>query len=152
MPSMHGVGTGCYRQAVLLRETPGLPDPELQPPIVADPGDPFAELRVIHLLARLPRAQPVRVRDVVDRLNADYRGWSFSRHVVIAAIVQLQANWLADYRNSDGIALSEGQAGAEVTIEDSTRVDPWIVRQATRVQADCMGRLRAFAIEEGAIP
>ena len=137
---------------MLLRETPGLPDPSLQPPVVAEAGDPFAELRVVQLLARIPRGEPVRVRDIVDRLNADYLDWSFSRNVVIAAAIQLQANWQADYRNTDGMVLQEGSAGPEIVIEDSTRVDSWIVRQADRLHADCMGLLRAFAIEEGAIP
>ena len=78
--------------------------------------------------------------------------WSFSRAVVIAAIVQLQANWLADYRNSDGIVLDEGLAGPELVIEDTPRVDPWIVRQAARLACACTERLRAFAVEEGALP
>jgi hypothetical protein len=131
-----------------LRDLPGLPDPRLQPPIVAEASDPFAELRVVHLLARLPRGSAVRVRDIADRLNADYLDWSFSRAVVSAAIVQLQANWLADYRNSDGIVLVEGPAGPELVIEDSSRVDPWIVRQAERLRATCEERLREFAIDE----
>ena len=42
-----------------LRATPDLPDPDLQPPTIAQPGDPFAELRVVHLLARIPRGEPV---------------------------------------------------------------------------------------------
>ncbi|MEA2623624.1 MAG: hypothetical protein QOH61_2534 [Chloroflexota bacterium] len=135
-----------------LRELPGLPDPSLQPPTIAEPGDPFAELRVVHLLARIPRGEAVRLRDLVDRLNADYVDWSFSRRVVIAAIVQLQANWMADYRNSSGIALDDGLQGPVVTIEDSSRVDPWILRQADRLSGACTERLRAFAVEEGAIP
>lgn len=106
----------------------------------------------MHLLARIQRGEPVRVRDVVDRLNADYVDWSFSRDVVIAAAVQLQANWQADYRNSDGIVLEEGPVGPEVTLEDSARVDPWIGRQAHRLHAECAERLRTFAVEEGAIP
>jgi hypothetical protein len=135
-----------------LREVPGLPDPNLQPPTIAEPGDPFAMLRVVHLLARIPRGTPVRVRDVVDRLNAEHVDWSFDRAVVIGTVVQLQANWMVDYRNSEGIDLREGLAGPEVVIEDSTRVDPWIVRQADRLAEACMERLRTFAREEGAIP
>jgi hypothetical protein len=135
-----------------LRELPGLPDPNLQPPTIAEPGDTFAELRVVDLLARIPRGEPVRLRDLVDRLNADYVDWSFSRRVVIAAIVQLQANWMADYRNSDGIRLEESLHGPVLTIEDSSRVDPWILRQADRLSCACTERLRAFAVEEGAIP
>jgi len=132
-----------------LRHTPGLPDPTVQPPVVAEAGDPFGALRVVHLVARLPRGSAVRVRDIVDQLNADYLDWSFSREVVVATVVQLQANWLTDYRNSDGIVLDEGPAGPELMVEDSSRVDPWIVRQADRLQASCEQRLRDFAIEEG---
>ena len=137
---------------MLTRDTPGLPDPDVRPPTIAERADPFAELRVVHLLARIPRGEQIRVRDIVDRLNAEYVDWSFSREVVVAAAIQLQANWQADYRNSDGIILDEGAAGAEITIEDSSRVDPWIVRQADRLHAESVERLRAFAVEEGAIP
>ena len=132
-----------------LRDTPGLPDPGLAPPVVAQAGDPFGDLRVVHLIARLPRGQAVRVRDIVDRLNGDYLDWSFSREVVVAAVVQLRANWLADYRNSDGIVLADGPVGPELVIEDSSRVDPWIVRQAHRLRDTCEQRLREFAVEEG---
>ena len=38
-----------------LREVPGLPDPDVRPPTVAEAGDPFAALRVAHLVARIPR-------------------------------------------------------------------------------------------------
>jgi hypothetical protein len=137
---------------MLLRDVPGLPDPNLQPPVVAEAGDPFAGVRIVHLLARIPRGRPVRVRDVVDRLNAEHLGWSFSRPVVLDAIVQLQANWMTDYRNADGIVVGEDQAGATVTIEDSSRVDPWIVRQVARLVAACEQQLRDFATAEGAIP
>jgi hypothetical protein len=133
---------------VELRELPGLPDPHLQPPVVAEVSDPFADLRVVHLLARLPRGRAVRVRDVVDQLDREYLDWSFSRQVVVAAIVQLQANWLVDYRNSDGILLEDGPAGPALTIEDSSRVDPWIVRQAQRLHSAAMEELRAFAADD----
>ncbi len=132
-----------------LRQTPGLPDPHIQPPSVAEAGDPFSQLRVVHLLARVPRGVALRVRDIADQLNADYLDWSFSREVVVATVVQLQANWLTDYRNSDGIVLSDGPAGPELTIEDSSRVDPWIVRQAERLRVTCTVQLSEFAIEEG---
>ena len=137
---------------MILRDVPGLPDAGLRPPIVADSGDPFAELRVVHLLARIPRGMPVRIRDVVDQLNTEHLDWSFSRRVVIAAAVQLQANWLTDYRSSSGIVLQDGLAGPEIIVEDSARVDPWIVRQVERLVGRCTERLRAFAVEEGAIP
>jgi hypothetical protein len=71
---------------------------------------------------------------------------------VIDAILQLRANWIADYRTHEGIVLGEDSAGPTVTVEDSARVDPWIVRQTDRLAGECRERLRAFAIEEGAIP
>jgi hypothetical protein len=135
-----------------LRVTAGLPDADLRPPIVAEPGDAFADLRVVHLLARIARGQPVRVRDIVDRLNAEHLDWSFSRRVVVAAIVQLQANWRVDYRSSDGIVLQDGPVGPEIVIEDTVRVDPWVVRQVQRRREDCLAQLRAFATEETALP
>jgi len=51
---------------------------------------------------------------------------------------------MADYRNSTGIVLEESEYGPTVTIEDSSRVDPWIVRQAERQAAACLERLSAF--------
>ena len=135
-----------------LRELSGLPDPNIPPPTVAVSGDPFAALRVVHLVARLPRGRAIRVRDVVDRLNADYLDWSFSRGVVVDAIVQLQANWLSDYRTRDGILLEDGPAGPELTIEDSSRVDPWIVRQVDRLVTECREALAVFARDQGALP
>jgi len=135
-----------------LRDVPGLPDATIQPPTVAESGDPFAALRVTHLVARVPRGEPIRVRDLVDRLNAEHVDWSFSRSVVLDAILQLRANWIADYRTHEGIVLGEDPAGPTLTVEDSPRVDPWIVRQTERLAAECRERLRAFAIEEGAIP
>jgi hypothetical protein len=135
-----------------LRELSGLPDPNIPPPTVAVSGDPFGALRVVHLVARLRRGHAIRVRDVVDRLNADYLDWSFSRGVVVDAIVQLQANWLSDYRTRDGILLEDGPAGPELTIEDSSRVDPWIVRQVDRLATECREVLAVFARDQGALP
>ena len=138
--------------ALQLREVPGLPDADLRPPIVADSGDPFASLRVAHTVARLPRGVPVRLRDIVDSLNAEHLDWSFSRPVVAAVVVQLQANWNADFRSQQGFDLADGPAGDELTIEDTSRVEPWLVRQVERYADECGRRLRSFAKDEGAIP
>ena len=137
---------------LILHDVPDLPNADLQPPTVAEAGDPFAELRVIHLVTRIGRGEPVRIRDIVDRLNADYVDWSFSRGVVIGAIVQLQSNWQSDFRSTSGIEVRDGLAGPELVIEDTPRVGPWLVRQVVRLSAACTERLRAFAVEEGAIP
>ena len=129
-----------------LRPTPaGMPDPGIAPPIVAESGDPFSALRVIDLLAQLERGRPARLADVADRLNATYLDWLFGVPVVADVIIGLQANWMADYRNTSGIVLEDGLYGASVTIEDSSRVDPWIVGQAQREAARCRQRLAEFA-------
>ena len=124
---------------------PGMPEPDLRPPVYAESGDPFAALRIVDLVARMDRGRPIRIDDLVDRLNATYLDWLFSRAVVTDALVALQANWMADYRNSSGIVLEDGPQGATVTLEESSRVDPWIVRQAQRVAADCTERLAEFS-------
>ena len=129
-----------------LRPAPaGLPDPVIAPPVIAEAGDPFTAVRVIDLLARLERGTPVRLADVVDRLNATYLDWLFSVPVVADVVLQLQSNWMADYRNGSGIAVDDGPFGPTVAIEDSSRVDPWIVRQAHRGSAACTERLAEFS-------
>ncbi len=133
-----------------LRPAPaGLPDPDLSPPTIAESGDPFAALRVVHLLARLERGAPIRLVDIADRLNSTYLDWHFPTTVVADVVVSLRANWMVDYRNSSGIVLDEGPYGPTVTIEDTTRVDPWIVRQAQREAAACRERLALFARRDG---
>ena len=129
-----------------LRSVPaGLPEPTLAPPVVAESGDPFAALRVIGLLARIERGRPVRIVDIADRLNVTYLDWIFAPSVVSDVAVTLHANWMADYRNSSGIVIEDGPYGPTIEIEDSSRVDPWIVRQAEREAASCRERLAAFS-------
>ena len=129
-----------------LRETPaGLPDPGIAPPTIAEGGDPFTAIRVIDLLARVERGTPVRLADVVDRLNATYLDWFFTVPVVASVALQLQSNWMADYRNASGIVVDDGALGPTIAIEDSSRVDPWIVRQARREAASCTERLAEFS-------
>jgi hypothetical protein len=132
-----------------LREAPdGLPDPNIQPPVIAEASDPFTALRVIDLVARIERGTPVRIADLVSHLNATYLDWMFERSVVEDALLQLQANWMSDYRNVSGILVEDGTYGPALTIEDSSRVDPWIVRQAERQAAACRARLVDFARRE----
>lgn len=129
-----------------LRPAPaGLPEAAPAPPVVAESGDPFTTLRVIQTLARIDRGRPIRLADIVDRLNATHLDWMFSSAVVGDVVVALQANWMADYRNSSGIVVDDGPYGPTIEIEDSSRVDPWIVRQAEREAAACRDRLAAFS-------
>jgi len=129
-----------------LRPAPdGLPDPAITPPTIAESGDPFATVRVIDLIARLERGPPIRVVDIAERLDSTYLDWLFSPAVVADVALQLQANWMADYRNTSGIVVADGPYGPTITIEDSSRVDPWIVRQAQRAAASCTERLAEFS-------
>jgi hypothetical protein len=122
-----------------------MPDPDLKPPVIAESGDPFGDLRVADLVARLERGRAIPLAAIVDRLNATYRDWLFEQRVVADALLQLQANWMADYRNTSGIVIDDGPTGATLTIEDSSRVDPWIARQAQRLAARCRDVLADFA-------
>ena len=120
-----------------LRPAPaGLPDPAIAPPTIAEAGDPFSDACGSSTCwPGSSVARPVRLADVVDRLNATYLDWLFSVPVVADVALQLQANWMADYRNSSGIVVDDGPLGPTIAIEDSSRVDPWIVRQALRESA-----------------
>ena len=132
-----------------LRPAPaGMPDPEITPPSIGEAGDPFTSVRVIDLVARLERGRPIRLADIADRLNASYLDWLFPVPVVADVALQLQANWMADYRNSSGIVVADGPSGPTLTIEDSSRVDPWIARQAQRTAADCTERLADFSRQD----
>jgi hypothetical protein len=128
---------------------PGFPDSRIAPPVLAESADPFSTIRVLEVVARMDRGRPIRLDDLVDRLNATHLDWLFGRPVVADALVALQANWMADYRNASGVVLEEGPYGPTVTLEDSSRVDPWIVRQAIREAAECRRRLDAFARRDG---
>lgn len=119
-------------------------DLDVRPPVIAESGDPFAAVRVVELVARLPRGQAIPLAAIVDRLNATHLDWLFETRVVADALLQLQSNWMTDYRNTTGIVLEDGPAGTTVLIEDSTRVDPWIVRQAERQLARCREILDEF--------
>jgi hypothetical protein len=123
----------------------GFPEELPSPPVVAESGDPFAGLRVIEVVARMDRGRAVRVDDLVDRLNATHLDWLFTRRVVVDVLVALQASWMTDYRNASGIVLDDGDRGPVVALEDSSRVDPWLVQQARREALACREALDGFA-------
>ncbi len=127
----------------------GLPDPNLAPPVVAEPGDPFAVLRVLELVARVEAGRPVLLDDLVASLNARHLDWVFDRAVVAAALVGLQANWMADFRNASGIVLEESPYGPALTLERTARMAAWIVGQAQRSAAECRRELAEFSRREG---
>ncbi|MCU0504729.1 MAG: hypothetical protein MUE82_02980 [Chloroflexi bacterium] len=124
---------------------PGLPDASPRPPVLAEAGDPFARYRVLRLIARIERGRAVRLDDIVAALNAAEADWLFDRAVVVDALVRLQAAWLSDYRTTTGIVLDDGPYGPTVAIEDTPRVDPWIVRRVARELDACREALAAFS-------
>jgi hypothetical protein len=123
----------------------GFPTDRPAPPVIAESGDPFAALRVLDAFARMERGRPIPIDALVAHLNATHLDWLFTRDVVVSVLVTLQSNWMADYRNSSGIVLEEGPVGTTVALEDSSRVDPWLVRQALREAAGCREALDEFA-------
>ena len=136
--------------SLLLRPAPaGLPAVELDPPTIAAAGDPFTTARVLELVARIERGRPARIADIAAALDARYLDWAFPPAVVADVLVRLQANWLADYRSSSGIVVEDGPYGPTITIEDSSRVDPWMVRQVERQLDACRAALADFSRRDG---
>jgi hypothetical protein len=126
-----------------------MPDPDLTPPQIARVGDPFAGLRLVHFAARLPRNNTQQLRDVVAALNAAYLDWYFSEKMVLAGLVQLQANWAISYHGEDRIVLDRNERGHTLLIVDSTKMTPFLIAQATRLREACDEELRRFALGDG---
>ncbi len=138
---MSTTGSSAFSRAV----PAGFPPERPTPPVIAEPDDPFTALRVVDAFARMERGRQVAVDALVAHLNATHLDWLFSREVVVSVLVALQANWMADYRNTSGIMIDDGPGGATVQLENSSRVDPWLVRQALREAAECREALDEFA-------
>jgi hypothetical protein len=135
--------------ALLGPPLPGLPDPDLSPPQIARIGDPFAGLRLVHVLARLRRNQTHQLRDVVNVLNAAFLDWYFAEKVVLASLVQLQANWAISFHGEDRIVLDRNERGHTLLIVDSSKMTPFLVAQAARLRDECDEELRRFALGDG---
>jgi hypothetical protein len=127
----------------------GMPDPNLVPPQIARVGDPFGSLRVVHFLSRLNRNATHQLRDVVASLNATFLDWYFPEKMVLAELVQLQANWAISYHGEDRIVLDRNERGHTLLIVDSSKMTPFLVGQATRLRDDCEEELRRFSLGDG---
>ena len=79
------------------------------------------------------------------RGNARHLDWAFSPAVVADTLLQLQSNWMADYRSGSGIVIEDGAYGPTISLEESSRVDPWIVRQVDRQIRACQAALTDFS-------
>jgi hypothetical protein len=133
-----------------LANTPdGMPDPELAPPQIARSGDPFARLRIVHLLSRLPRNTTLQLRDVLGWLNAAFLDWSFTEKVLLATIVQLQANWSISFHGEDRIVLDRNERGHTLLIVDSSRMTAFLVAEGRRAADEAEDELRRFTLGDG---
>ena len=127
----------------------GMPDPGLVPPQIARSGDPFADLRIVHFLSRVRRNATLQLRDVVAALNAEFLDWYFSEKVVLAEIVQLQANWGISFHGDDRIVLDRNERGHTILITDSTKMSTFLVNEALRLASACDEELRRFTLGDG---
>jgi len=130
----------------------GMPDPDLAPPQIARSGDPFAALRVVHFVSRLRRNETLQVRDVVSALNAAFLDWYFSEKVVLAELVQLQANWGISFHGDDRIVLDRNERGHTLLVIDSTKMSTFLVNEARRLAEACTEELRRFTLGDGVSP
>jgi len=127
----------------------GMPDPTLSPPQLARSGDPFAALRVVHFVSRLRRNESLQLRDAVAALNAEFLDWYFSEKVVLAELVQLQANWAISFHGDDRIVLDRNERGHTLLIVDSTKMSSFLVNEARRLAEKCAEELRRFTLGDG---
>jgi hypothetical protein len=126
-----------------------LPDSAPSPPQIARVGDPFGGLRLVEFVARIRRNQTHQLRDVVTALNAAYLDWYFPEKVVLAELVQLQANWSISYHGEDRIVLDRNERGHTLLIVDSTKMTGFLASQATRLREASDEELRRFALGDG---
>ena len=130
----------------------GMPDPTLAPPQIARGGDPFAALRIVHFVSRLRRNETLQLRDVVNALNAEFLDWYFSEKVVLAELVQLQANWGISFHGDDRIVLDRNERGHTLLVIDSTKMSTFLVKEARRLADACAEELRRFTLGDGVSP
>ena len=126
-----------------------MPDPHLQPPQLARSGDPFASLRIVHFVSRLRRNETLQLRDVVGAINAEFLDWYFSEKVLLAELVQLQANWGISFHGDDRIVLDRNERGHTLLIVDSTKMSSFLVNEARRLSEACSEELRRFTLGDG---
>jgi len=127
----------------------GMPNPNIAPPQLARSGDPFAALRIVHFVSRLHRNQTLQLRDVVNAFNATFLDWYFSEKVVLAEIIQLQANWGISFHGDDRIVLDRNERGHTLLIIDSTKMSTFLVNEARRLSEACAEELRQFTLGDG---
>jgi hypothetical protein len=145
--------TDAETDASLVGPAPaGMPEPDLTPPQIARSGDPFARLRILHFLSRVRRNETLQLRDVVASLNAAHLDWFFSEKVVLAELVQLQANWAISFHGDDRIVLGRNERGHTLLIVDSLKMTPFLIAEATRARETAEEEQRRFTLGDGTSP
>ena len=127
----------------------GMPDPQVAPPQIARAGDPFAALRIVHFVSRVRRNVTHPLREVVASLNAAYLDWYFSEKVLLAELVQLQANWAISFHGEDRIVIDRNERGYTLLIVDSSKMTPFLVAQARTLAEACEAEQRRFTLGDG---
>ena len=130
----------------------GMPDPNVAPPQIARSGDPFARVRILHFLSRLRRNATHQLRDVTAALNAAFLDWSFSEKVLLAELVQLQANWAISFHGDDRIILDRNERGHTLLIVDSSKMTSFLVSEGRRAAEEAGEELRRFTLGDGISP
>ncbi len=82
-------------------------------------------------------------------LNSEYLDWYFAEKVVLAELVQLQANWSISFHGDDRIVLDRNERGHTLLIVDSTKMNSFLVNEATRLAEACTEELRRFTLGDG---
>ena len=100
-------------------------------------------------MARLRRNETLQLRDVVTALNAEYLDWYFGEKVVLAELVQLQANWGISFHGDDRIVLDRNERGHTLLITDSSKMTSFLVNEARRLAEACVQELRDFTLGDG---
>ena len=106
----------------------------------------------MHFVSRLRRNETLQVRDVVAALNAEFLDWYFAERVVLAELVQLQANWGISFHGDDRIVLDRNERGHTLLIVDSTKMSTFLVNEGRRLADACNEELRRFTLGDGVSP
>jgi hypothetical protein len=88
----------------------------------------------------------------VDSLNAAFLDWYFSEKVVLAELVQLQANWAISFHGEDRIVLDRNERGHTLLVVDSTRMSAFLVAEGRRAADEADDELRRFTLGDGVSP
>ncbi len=89
---------------------------------------------------------------MVVSLNAAYLDWAFAEKVVLAELVQLQANWAISFHGEDRIILDRNERGHTLLITDSQKMSAFLVSEAKRLVTVCEQLQREFVLGDGVSP